>query len=142
MSRILAVDYGTRRVGLAISDEDRSMAFPRGALLVQDPADAVRQVAAFAREHEVAEVLVGMPVNMNGTRGPMAEAAERFAQALGVATGLKVTRWDERMSTQQAERMLIAADVSRQKRKTLVDALAAQQMLVSFLESREGQGAP
>lgn len=140
--RVLSVDYGRRRVGLALSDEMRAFAFPQPTLNVQTPADAVRQVAAFARDHEARCIVVGMPLNMNGTHGEMAQEVAVFITALEKLSALPVESWDERMSSQHAERVLIAADVSRRKRKGLVDAIAAQQLLVSYLAAHESDSAP
>lgn len=137
LGRLLAVDYGRRRVGLALSDEIRCLSFPHGMLEVQTPTEAVRRVAAFAHEHDAVGIVVGMPLNMNGTRGEMAQEVAVFIIALERASTLPVTSWDERMSSQHAERVLIEADVSRRKRKGLVDAIAAQQLLASYLTAHE-----
>jgi putative Holliday junction resolvase len=139
MKRLLGVDYGRRRIGLAVSDEAQDFAFAHDVLDVRGLEEAVERVAAAARAAEAERVVVGMPVNMNGTRGPMAEEVARFAAALRRHGGLPVECWDERLTTRRAEQVLLEADVSRRKRRAVVDKLAAQQLLQSYLDSRPGR---
>ena len=146
MPRTLGVDYGERRVGLAISDELGMMALPLDILVVQGAKQAIRDVLRLCQEHQVAGIVVGLPLNMDGSRGPAVEAVERFVLELRRQAGVPVAVWDERMSSKQVERMLIDADVSRSKRKGLVDKLAAQLILQSYLDAHtpttEKSGAP
>ncbi|MFH1968802.1 MAG: Holliday junction resolvase RuvX [Verrucomicrobiota bacterium] len=135
MPRTLGVDYGERRVGLAISDELGMMALPLDILPVQGPKQVIRDVLRICQEKQVAGIVVGMPLNMDGSRGPAVEAVERFAQELRRQTDKPVEVWDERMSSRQVERMLIDSDVSRSRRKGLVDKLAAQVILQSYLDA-------
>ncbi len=133
MGRVLGVDLGTVRVGLAVSDPEGLMAQP---LDVIASADAVEAIAERARELEVAEIVVGIPLRMSGARGPEAEAAEEFARSLEEATDLPVRRWDERLSTVEAERAMRAAGASARKQHGVVDKVAAALILDAYLESR------
>ena len=137
MPRTLGVDYGERRVGLAVSDELGMMALPLDILSAQSPRQVIRDVLRICREKQVAAIVVGLPLNMDGSRGPAAEAVERFVRELRRLGELPVEVWDERMSSRQVERMLIDADVSRAKRKGIVDKLAAQVILQSYLDAQE-----
>jgi len=136
MPRYLGVDYGERRVGLAISDELGLMALPLNILPVQSSKQVIRDVLRMCQEKQAAAIVVGLPLNMDGSRGPAVEAVERFVQELRRQAGLPVEVWDERMSSRQVERMLIDADVSRARRKGIVDKLAAQVILQSYLDAQ------
>ena len=135
MPRTLGVDYGTRRVGLAVSDELGMMALPLDILPVQSSKQVIRDVLRLCQEKKAAGIVVGLPLNMDGSRGPAVEAVERFVQELRRQSDLPVEVWDERMSSRQVERMLIDHDVSRSRRKGLVDKLAAQVILQSYLDA-------
>ena len=104
--RILGVDTGTVRIGLAVSDPMGIFAQPFGAVQVKDTASAADEVARIARERGVEKIVVGLPRNMDGTLGPKAEEARAFGALLAEKTGLPVDEWDERMSTMAAERSL------------------------------------
>ena len=135
MPRTLGVDYGERRVGLAISDELGMMALPLDILPVQGARQVIRDVLRLCQEKQVAVIVVGLPLNMDGSRGPAVEAVERFVLELRRPAGRPVDVWDERMSSRQVERMLIDSDVSRSRLKGLVDKLAAQVILQSYLDA-------
>lgn len=137
MPRTLGVDYGERRVGLAISDELGMMALSLDILQVQSSKQAIREVLRLCQEKQVAGIVVGLPLNMDGSRGPAVEAVERFVLELRRQGGRPVEVWDERLSSRQVERMLIDSDVSRSRRKGLVDKLAAQVILQSYLDAQE-----
>jgi len=137
MPRTLGVDYGERRVGLAVSDELGMMALPLDILTVQSSRQVIGDVLRLCHEKQVAVIVVGLPLNMDGSRGPAAETVERFVRELRRLGKLPVEVWDERMSSRQVERMLIDADVSRAKRKGIVDKLAAQVILQSYLDADE-----
>jgi putative Holliday junction resolvase len=140
MPRTLGVDYGERRVGLAISDELGLLALPLDILPVQGSKQVIRDVLCLCQERQVAVIVVGLPLNMDGSRGPAVEAVERFVQELRRQGGRPVEVWDERMSSRQVERMLIDSDVSRSRRKGIVDKLAAQVVLQSYLDAQEMLG--
>jgi len=135
MPRTLGVDYGERRVGLAISDELGMMAMPLDILPVKGPKQVIQDILSLCQEKQVAAIVVGLPLNMDGSRGSAVEAVERFVQELRQQSGRPVEVWDERMSSRQVERMLIDSDVSRARRKGLVDKLAAQVILQSYLDA-------
>ena len=134
--RILGIDWGERRVGVAISDPAEILAVPLCTCEVQSERSAVNEVVRLCKENDVEMIVVGLPINMDGTKGPIAAKAEAFAERLKKSANLPVELWDERLSTAQAERALIAADVSSAKRKQVRDKIAAQVILQAFLDSR------
>lgn len=136
MPRTLGVDYGERRVGLAISDELGMMALPLDILQAQNFRQVIKDVLHLVQIKQVVRIVVGLPLNMDGSRGPAVEAVERFVLELRRESGLPVEVWDERLSSRQVERMLIDSDVSRARRKGLVDKLAAQVVLQSYLDAQ------
>ena len=135
MPRYLGVDYGERRVGLAISDELGIMALPLDILPVKGSKQVIRDILRLCQEKQVAMIVVGLPLNMDGSRGPAVEAVERLVLELRRQVDRPVEVWDERMSSRQVERMLIDSDVSRSRRKGIVDKLAAQVILQSYLDA-------
>jgi putative Holliday junction resolvase len=136
MGRILGIDYGERRVGLAVSDPLGTIAMPRSVLTVRDAADALRQVVAACREADAERLVVGLPLNMDGSRGAAVERVEQFVGQLRAALAIPVETWDERLSTSHAERALLEADLSRQRRRQVIDKVAAQVILQGYLDSR------
>lgn len=135
MSRILGIDYGTKRVGIAISDAMAMIATPVSVESVSSMDEAIAVVMRIARERGVVKVVVGLPINMDGTLGPMALEAREFSDRLRARCGLPVESTDERLSTSLVERMLVSADVSRGRRKEVRDKLAAQVILQGYLDS-------
>lgn len=131
----LGVDLGGRRVGLAICDAEERIASPLGVLRLAREDDAAGEVARAAALHGAGEVVLGLPLSMDGRKGPKAREAEAVAGALRQA-GLRVALFDERLSTAEAERALRAAGLRRRRRRDLVDALAAQRVLAAYLDSR------
>ncbi|MEI6563039.1 MAG: Holliday junction resolvase RuvX [bacterium] len=136
MGRILGIDYGTKRVGVAISDPMAMLSTPLSVETVRSVEEAVTVVCRIARERAVEKIVVGIPINMNGTSGPMALEAGKFVELLRIASGLPVDTTDERLSTSLVERMLVAADVSRGRRKEVRDKLAAQVILQGYLDTK------
>ncbi len=132
MSRILAVDWGERRVGLALSDPTGTLASGLETLEVRGAADAVARVAAVARESEAESVVVGLPLLLSGERGEAARAAEAFAAALAAATGLPVATYDERLTSALAGRRMQERG-ERRRGKGRVDQDAAIALLESWL---------
>jgi putative Holliday junction resolvase len=132
--RYLGVDLGTRRIGVAVSDELGLTA--QGLPTLEPPTedDALLAIRALIDRYGVTEVVVGLPKNMDGTIGPAAEKALAFARRLEEGGRVKVTMWDERLTSQAAERLLIEADVRRAKRKRAVDQMAAVLILQGFLD--------
>jgi putative Holliday junction resolvase len=136
---IAAIDYGKRRLGLAAADPSGTIVYPAGViertLLKRDLATLGTRL----RELEATRVIVGLPLNMDGSAGPAARAAERFAQHLREATGLPVELYDERLSTFEADERLKGASKSRH-RDRIVDAVAAVVILESWLQKRNVDG--
>jgi len=141
--RILGVDYGSKRIGLSVSDPSGRIATPLGVrhrVSASQDADFFRELA---RSHELARIVVGVPRNTDGTEGEKAQEARRYGAWLAAELGLPVEYWDERFSTAQADRQLRAAGVRSRTRKRRRDMLAAQIMLQSYLDAmahRDGAG--
>lgn len=135
--RILAIDHGSKRIGFALSDELRWTAQPLETFHRRNPDADIRHIQDLVREHEVGLVVIGMPLRLDGEIGPAAKVVEAFVQLLGPALSVPIVTWDERMTTCAAEDLLIAADVSRRKRKGIVDRIAAAILLQSYLASLE-----
>jgi putative Holliday junction resolvase len=134
--RLMGLDVGDKRIGIALSDESLIIASPRETLERKGTGKDVARLVELARQEDVQEIVVGMPLSMNGSMGPQAEKVARFVESLRAASELPVVTWDERFSTKGAERALLLADVSRAKRKTVVDQLAAALILQSYLDAR------
>lgn len=137
MRRLLGVDYGDRRLGLAVSDWLGMIALPLRSVEITSDVQARDAVTAACKEADAAKVVVGMPFNMDGTSGPMAQKVAAFVELLERALDVPIETWDERLSTQLVERVLVEADMSRQKRKKVRDKLAAQVILQGYMDSME-----
>ncbi|MDE0205408.1 MAG: Holliday junction resolvase RuvX [Candidatus Tectomicrobia bacterium] len=132
--RLMGLDVGDRRIGVAVSDE--LSLFAQG-LLVLERRGLAADLSALGRviaEKDVRRIVVGMPRNMNGSYGPQAEKTAAFMKSLETSCDRPCVAWDERLTTRQAERVLISADQRRSKRKTVRDKLAAQLILQSYLD--------
>lgn len=143
--RVLAIDYGERRLGLAVSDEGGEFAFPAGRLERRGAARDLAALKQLAAERGVTRVVVGLPLHMDGRAGPEARAAEAFAAALAEATGLPVDTIDERWTTREAERSLREQGyVGRRgrKRREHVDSVAATLILQAYLARPGAAPAP
>jgi putative Holliday junction resolvase len=134
--RVLAVDLGTRRIGVALSDPTGLIATPLQTLPFTGKRRAVEDVAALCRRYGVAAVVVGWPLNMDGTRGPAAAGAEGFADRLRSAADITVELWDERLSTAAAERALLEAGARRDVRRQARDRIAAAVILQGYLDAQ------
>ena len=133
--RILALDHGTVRVGVAISDELKIIAQPMEFIPAEPFAAFLERLRQVLREKEVELILVGMPRNMDGSYGPAAQKVQEFVAALREAVPTPVKTLDERLTSVQANRLLIQANVRRDERKQKVDKMAAAILLQSFLDS-------
>ena len=142
LGRTLGVDLGDRAVGLALSDPLGLTA--QGLPTMERKGDRadVATLHGLCTEREVTRVVLGLPRNMNGSEGPRAAKSRAFALRLREEIALPVFLWDERLSTAEAERILIAADVSRRKRKTLIDRLSAQVILQGYLDAGQPENDP
>jgi len=136
--RILAIDHGTVRMGIAISDELKVIAQPLEFIPAQPFAAFLDRLKELLRLNEVELILVGMPRNMDGTYGPAAQKARDFITALQAAVNVPIKTWDERLTSVQANRYLIQAGTRRQKRKEKVDQTAAAILLQSYLDGMAG----
>jgi putative Holliday junction resolvase len=141
MRRIAAIDYGTRRIGLAIADPRGKISSPMGVLQATGNAhkDAVT-ILRWATENGVAELVVGLPVNMDGTDSNQTRLTRALADKLRAPSTVRVELWDERLSSFHADLVLDSAAVPRARRKKLRDALAAQVVLQSYLDARHERG--
>lgn len=133
--RILALDHGTRRVGVAVSDELKMIAQPLEYIPAEPFADLLARLKELIREKEVEMILLGLPRNMDGSYGPAALKVQDFAAALRGALTVPIQTWDERLTSVIANRFLIQGNVRRQKRKEKVDKMAAAILLQSYLDS-------
>ena len=135
--KILSVDFGDTRTGLAASDINRYLASGIGYVSPGGIVKTADKVAEVAKEQRTVAVIVGLPKNMNGTEGPRAELCREFAEKLKEATGLPVTMWDERRTTVEAHNILSQHNYHGQKRKNTVDAVAASLILEGYLAFRK-----
>ncbi|MEI7730911.1 MAG: Holliday junction resolvase RuvX [Verrucomicrobiota bacterium] len=132
--RILALDHGTVRVGVALSDELKMIASPLEFIPAEPFANLLARIKELIREKEVELILVGMPRNMDGSYGPATLKVQAFVAVLKDAITIPIKTWDERLTSTQANRFLIEADVRRSKRKEKVDKTAAAILLQSYLD--------
>ncbi len=137
--KIMAVDLGDVRTGLAVCDRTEFLASPVGVIKGKNLNDVVMQVAHMAKEYEVGEIIVGHPLNMDGSAGARAQKSEEFAKKLNLVAELPVKLWDERNTTISATNYLIENNINRKKRKEIVDEVAATVILESYLKFRENQ---
>jgi len=138
--RILGIDYGRARIGLSLSDPLGITAQPLAVIRVESQKDAVERVAGVVAEHGVERIVLGLPLNMNGTEGPMVGEVRAFAVVLEKKTGLKPVEWDERLTSSEALSALGQGERSWRKMKEKMDAVAAQFLLQSHLDSLSRDG--
>lgn len=132
--RIMGLDFGSKTIGVAMSDELFWTA--QGVKTIRRSKNELGELGELIKEYEVGEIILGYPKNMNGTKGPRCEATEEFAEILRGEFGLEVILRDERLSTVAAQRSLIEADLSRAKRKNVIDKMAAVFILQGYLDGR------
>ncbi|HZG71693.1 MAG TPA: Holliday junction resolvase RuvX [Chondromyces sp.] len=137
--RVMGLDVGSKTVGVAISDELGWTAQGIETIKIDEEKGefGLSRLQELVQQYGVEKFVVGFPKNMNNTVGPRGEAAQAFAQKLETLTELPVILWDERLSTMAAERVLLEADVSRKKRKKVIDKMAAVMILQGFLDSQK-----
>ena len=135
--KIMAVDFGDARTGLAICDKTELLASPVGVIHEKRFEHAVEKVAAAAAENRAEAVIVGLPLNMNGSEGPRAELCRNFAEQLSSRVNVPVRMWDERQTTVSAAGYLNKTDTRGKKRKEVIDAVAAVIILDSYLQWRK-----
>jgi len=132
--RILAIDHGSHRIGVAISDELKMIAQPLEFIPAKPFLDFLARLTQLLREKEVELILVGLPRNMDGTLGPAAQKVQEFVATLRSNVNVPIKTWDERLTSAQANRILIQGNVRREKRKEKVDKMAAAILLQSYLD--------
>jgi putative Holliday junction resolvase len=137
--RILALDHGTKRIGVAVSDEMKMIATPLEYILAEPFAGFLSRLKEIIREKEVELIIIGMPRNMDGSYGPAALKVQEFVAVLKDAVTIPIKTLDERLTTVQAQKFLIQGNVRRDKRKEKVDKTAAAILLQSYLDSLAGQ---
>ena len=136
--RILAIDHGGKRIGIAVSDELKLIAQPLEYILAEPADKLMARLQELIRDKEVESILVGMPRNMDGTYGPAAQKVQEFVAVLKAAVTVPIKLWDERLTSAQANRVLIQGNVRREKRKEKVDKMAAAILLQSYLDGLTG----
>ncbi|NHC39436.1 Holliday junction resolvase RuvX [Bacillus sp. MM2020_1] len=136
--RVLGLDVGTKTVGVALSDEFGWTAQGLTTLKINEEKRVFgfEEIGQLIKEYQVDTVVIGLPKNMNGTIGPRAEASMQFAREIENQFAVPTVLWDERLTTMAAERVLLEADVSRKKRKKVIDKMAAVMILQGYLDSK------
>ena len=135
---VMALDPGAKRIGVAVSDPRESFAMPVEPIEVRGDGGHFKTIAAAAEARGVELIVVGLPLDMDGTEGPAARRARELATAVGRTTGRRVELFDERLTTAQAEREMIGRGMRREKRKERIDSAAAALLLDAWLEVRRG----
>ena len=131
---LIGIDLGTKTIGIAVSDLGRQIASPRKTIRRSKFTTDAQELLQIAAEENAAAIVLGLPINMDGTEGPRAQATRAFARNLARLTDLPIVLWDERMSSAAVERMLIEADRSRARRAAIIDKLAAAYILQGALD--------
>jgi putative Holliday junction resolvase len=131
---LIGLDLGTKTIGVAVSDPDRRVAAPVETIARKQFKIDAERILKLAAERNAAGLVIGLPINMDGSEGPRAQSTRAFARNLAKFTELPIALWDERLSTAAVERALIAADASRAKRKAVIDAHAATYILQGALD--------
>lgn len=135
--RTMGLDVGSKTIGVAISDALGWTAQGIETVKIDEAAGlfGFKRIQELVKEHEVTKIVIGLPKNMNNSLGPRAEASQRYADMLSRRVDAEIVFWDERLSTMAAERVLLEADVSRGKRKKVIDKMAAVMILQGYLDS-------
>jgi putative holliday junction resolvase len=136
--RIMGLDVGSKTVGIAISDELGWTAQGLKTLKIDEEKNkfGFDEIGQLIKEYGISQVVIGLPKNMNGSIGPRGEASKRYAEEIENQFSVSTILWDERLTTMAAERVLLEADVSRKKRKKVIDKMAAMMILQGYLDSR------
>lgn len=138
--RVLGIDHGSKRIGIALSDETGLIAQPFDTLAAEPFSAFLTRLKEILREKQVDLILVGMPRNMDGTYGPAALKVQEFVAVLKETVPIAIHTWDERLTSAQANRFLLQADLRRSDRRSKVDKTAAALLLQSYLDSRGSGG--
>ena len=132
----MGLDVGKKRIGIAISDELHFTAQPFATLARKNLSSDLRSLAQIIQQQDITAIVIGLPKNMNGTLGPQAQSVMDFSEKLGQTVDIPLIFWDERLSSVAADRILLEADLSRQKRKKHIDKVAATIILQGYLDSK------
>ncbi|MBM7577735.1 Holliday junction resolvase RuvX [Jeotgalibacillus terrae] len=135
--KIMGLDVGSKTIGVAVSDALGWTAQGIETVKINEAAGqfGFKRIIEIAEEHDVSKIVIGLPKNMNNSLGPRAEASQRYGDMLGRRIDAEIVYWDERLSTMAAERVLLEADMSRGKRKKVIDKMAAVMILQGYLDS-------
>jgi len=142
VERCLGVDLGEKRIGISLSDTLGWTAGPLAALVRVGWKKDLAALRSLILEHEVGRVVVGLPINMDGSTGEMARRTQEFVDRFRLTVSIPVETWDERLTTVQAERILLEADLRRDKRRQVIDSMAACLILQGYLDYRNAGGVP
>ena len=134
--RVLAIDYGQKRVGIALSDPLRITAQGLKTIVRISDSTLISEILSIIKDESVSEIVLGLPLNMDGSKGKKVFEIEKFAEKLKEHTDIVIKFCDERLTTMQAERLMIDANTSRKKRKHNIDKIAAQLILQGYLDSQ------
>ena len=137
--KILAVDFGDARTGLAVCDKSELIASPLGVISDHNRARVIEKILEAAKEQRSEQIVVGNPINMNGTLGPRAEKIQYFVELLESMTDIPIVKFDERLSTAAAHRILNETNIKSGKRKTVIDTLSAQIILQNYLDANRNK---
>lgn len=141
MKKILGIDHGEARIGLALSDELGMLAHPLETIRMKDQADLAGHIAGVIAREKVETVVIGMPRNMNGTYGPAAEKVKAFAEQLKAKSACSVVFWDERLTTVAAQKSLHESGRNVKQGRAVIDQVAAQMILQGYLDAQSMRGA-
>lgn len=138
-NKVLGLDWGSKRIGIAISDEGRTVAFGRETYRRKSLEEDVRYLNDLASKADVGLIVIGMPYHMNGEEGELVDSVEEFKRALEMETSVPVETMDERLTSSEAERVMLESDLSREDRKRHRDKLAATLILQRYLDSQDSE---
>jgi len=133
--RIMALDYGDKRIGVAISDETKTFASYSKTLFVSSLTETIDELVKICAEKDVSDIVVGIPITMSGENGQMSLKVKEFAYLLNQKTNHKIILWDERLTTSEAEKVLMNTQIKGKRRRDLVDQVAAKIILQAYLDS-------
>ncbi len=136
--KVLGLDIGDRRIGVAVSDEEMNMASPLAVIDRDNDDSAIAKISETIKEQKASVIVYGNPLSLSGSPGRQAEVTGRFAERIGETVGLPVIPQDERLSSTEAEKTLIAQGLKREKRRAVIDKVAAAIILQAYLDGRHG----
>ncbi|KJJ84990.1 Resolvase, holliday junction-type, YqgF-like protein [Candidatus Omnitrophus magneticus] len=132
--RVMALDIGTKNIGVAISDEMGIIAQGKETIRYTSDESTLIEIQKFVKDYSVGKIVISLPINMNGSSGERVEASRHIAEIIKIKLGIEIVFWDERLSTKEAETIMISAGISRYKRKKKIDKVAATIILQNYLD--------